>query len=46
MTHLAMMYCSLAFGLGHLPIPLALRDDPVDYKEDLIPYYCTMDGSL
>jgi hypothetical protein len=28
MIHLSIMCCISGFGLGYLPIPLALRDDP------------------
>jgi hypothetical protein len=35
-----MTYHALAFGLGHLPIPLAIHDDPVMmslyYRQELI----------
>jgi hypothetical protein len=28
MIHLSMTYYDLVFGLGPVPLPLALRDDP------------------
>jgi hypothetical protein len=28
MIHLSMTYCASVFGLGHVPFPLALYDDP------------------
>jgi hypothetical protein len=29
MIHLSMTYCASVFGLGHVPFPLALGDDPL-----------------
>jgi hypothetical protein len=40
MIHLAMTYCISAFGLGHTPSPLALRDDPT-MTSHLLLYYRT-----
>jgi hypothetical protein len=37
MTHLSMTYCDSVFGLGLVPLPLALCDDPptVPWTKDL-----------